>query len=186
MKPAAIMTREAFENAIVVNSAIGGSTNAPIHLNAVARHLGISLDNDDWQRSAITSRCWSICSRRANISARTIYHAGGVPAVVKELIKAGLIPHPDAPTVNGKSIGDNCRTAEKLRPRGDPHRRRSAQAGCRLHGSQRQSVRQRDHEDQRDLAGIPRPLFVQPEGPRGVRGPRHGVRRPGGLSRAHR
>src|SRR5690606_34640589 len=49
LKPSDIMTREAFENAIVVNSAIGGSTNAPIHLNAVARHLGVQLDNDDWQ-----------------------------------------------------------------------------------------------------------------------------------------
>src|SRR5690606_17139105 len=50
IKPSDIMTREAFENAIVVNSALGGSTNAPIHLNAVARHVGVPLDNDDWQR----------------------------------------------------------------------------------------------------------------------------------------
>ena len=53
LKPSDIMTREAFENAIVINSAIGGSTNAPIYLNAIARHLGVALDNDDWQLSLI-------------------------------------------------------------------------------------------------------------------------------------
>ncbi len=71
LKPSDIMTREAFENAIVVNSAIGGSTNAPIHLNAIARHLGVSLNVDDWQKVATTFRCSSICSRPANISAKT-------------------------------------------------------------------------------------------------------------------
>ena len=50
VRPSDVMTREAFENAIVVNSAIGGSTNAPIHLNAIARHLGVALDNNDWQK----------------------------------------------------------------------------------------------------------------------------------------
>src|SRR5690554_6788389 len=58
IKPSDIITREALENAIVVNSALGGSTNAPIHLNAIARHLGVPLDNDDWQTLAITCRCW--------------------------------------------------------------------------------------------------------------------------------
>ena len=50
LKPSDVLTRAAFENAIVVNSAIGGSTNAPIHLNAIARHIGVQLDNDDWER----------------------------------------------------------------------------------------------------------------------------------------
>jgi dihydroxy-acid dehydratase len=54
--PSKILTREAFENAIVVNSAIGGSTNAPIHLNAIAKHIGVELDNEDWRRSATTFR----------------------------------------------------------------------------------------------------------------------------------
>jgi hypothetical protein len=57
LKPSKIMTREAFENVIAVNSAIGGSTNAPIHFNAIARHIGVKLDNDDWEKSATPSRC---------------------------------------------------------------------------------------------------------------------------------
>ena len=73
LKPSDILTRKAFENAIVVNSAIGGSTNAPIHLNAIARHIGVELDDRGLgDRSATTCRCWSTCSRPANISARTI------------------------------------------------------------------------------------------------------------------
>ena len=73
LKPSDILTREAFENAIVVNSAIGGSTNAPIHLNAIARHHRRPARRSTiGRRSATTCRCWSICSRPANISARTI------------------------------------------------------------------------------------------------------------------
>ena len=70
LKPSDILTRKAFENCIVVNSAIGGSTNAPIHINALARHIGVELSIDDWQKSATTCRCWSTCSRPASISAR--------------------------------------------------------------------------------------------------------------------
>ena len=72
LKPSDILTREAFINAIGVNSAIGGSTNAPIHLNALARHVGVELDDRRLaDATARTSRCWSTCSRPANISART-------------------------------------------------------------------------------------------------------------------
>ena len=89
LKPSDIMTREAFLNAIVVNSAIGGSTNAPIHLAAIARHIGVELTLTTGRRSATRCRCWSTCSPPASISARIIYHAGGVPAVVDELMKRG-------------------------------------------------------------------------------------------------
>jgi dihydroxy-acid dehydratase len=114
LKPSDIMTREAFENAIVVNSAIGGSTNAPIHLNAIARHLGVKLDNDDWQ--AIGHRIPLLVNLQpaGEYLGEDYHHAGGVPAVVMELMKAGLLPHPAALTVNGVSIGDNCRNAENL------------------------------------------------------------------------
>ena len=72
LKPSDILTREAFENAIVVNSAIGGSTNAPIHINAIARHIGVqAYDRGLGDGSATRCRCWSTCSRRANISARS-------------------------------------------------------------------------------------------------------------------
>jgi dihydroxy-acid dehydratase len=114
LKPSDIMTREAFENAIVVNSAIGGSSNAPIHLNAIARHLGVPLDNDDWQRVGHHVPLLVNLQPAGEFLGEDYHHAGGVPAVVAELMKAGLLPHPGALTVNGHSIGDNCRAAENL------------------------------------------------------------------------
>ena len=114
LKPSDIMTREAFENAIVVNSAIGGSTNAPIHLNAIARHLGVRLDNDDWQ--AVGHRIPLLVNLQpaGEYLGEDYHHAGGVPAVVAELMKANLLPHPDAVTVNGRSMGENCAGAEVM------------------------------------------------------------------------
>ena len=114
IKPSDIMTREAFENAIVVNSAIGGSTNAPIHLNAVARHLDIQLDNDDWQKIGHHVPLLVNLQPAGEYLGEDYHRAGGVPAVVMELMSAGLLPHPDALTVNGKSIGDNCKGVENL------------------------------------------------------------------------
>lgn len=111
IRPSDIMTREAFENAVVVNSAIGGSTNAPIHLNAVARHLGVSLDNDDWERLGHRIPLLVNMQPAGAYLGEDFFRAGGVPSVVSELMKAGLLPHPDALTVNGRSIGENCRDA---------------------------------------------------------------------------
>ncbi|WP_157017938.1 IlvD/Edd family dehydratase [Mesorhizobium xinjiangense] len=125
LKPSDIMTRQAFENAIVVNSAIGGSTNAPIHLNAIARHLGVPLDNDDWQKLGHHVPLLVNLQPAGEYLGEDYHHAGGVPAVVAELMKAGLLPHPDAVTVNGRPIGQNCAEAENLdhkviRPVDDP------------------------------------------------------------------
>jgi dihydroxy-acid dehydratase len=114
LKPSDIMTREAFENAIVVNSAIGGSTNAPIHLNGIARHLGIKLDNDDWQRIGHRIPLLVNLQPAGEYLGEDYHRAGGVPAVVMELMKAGLLPHPGQITANGKSMGDNCAHAENL------------------------------------------------------------------------
>src|SRR5690349_12619320 len=114
LKPSDIMTREAFENAIVVNSAIGGSTNAPIHLNAIARHLGVPLDNDDWQTLGHKIPLLVNLQPAGEYLGEDYCHAGGVPAVVMELMKAGLLPHPEAVTANGKTIGENCASAENL------------------------------------------------------------------------
>ncbi|MBO0347254.1 IlvD/Edd family dehydratase [Roseibium limicola] len=112
LKPSDIMTREAFENAIVVNSAIGGSTNAPIHLNAIARHLGVELDNDDWQKIGLDIPLMVNLQPAGEYLGEDYHHAGGVPAVVAELMKHGKLPHPDAKTANGKSIGENCKDRE--------------------------------------------------------------------------
>ncbi|MEM6729406.1 MAG: IlvD/Edd family dehydratase, partial [Pseudomonadota bacterium] len=108
LRPADIMTRAAFENAIVVNSAIGGSTNAPIHLNGIARHLGVSLDNDDWQALGHHVPLLVNLQPAGKYLGEDYQQAGGVPAVVGELIAAGLLPHPGALTANGKTMGENC------------------------------------------------------------------------------
>lgn len=108
LRPSDIMTREAFENAIVINSAIGGSTNAPIHLNGIARHLGVPLDNDDWQRLGHKVPLLVNLQPAGEYLGEDYCHAGGVPAVVGELMSEGLLPHPDVMTANGKSMGDNC------------------------------------------------------------------------------
>lgn len=108
-RPADIMTRQAFENAIVVNSAIGGSTNAPIHLNAIARHLGVPLDNDDWQALGYRIPLLANVQPAGAYLGEDYHRAGGVPAVVQRLLEADLLPHPDAMTVNGQSMDANCR-----------------------------------------------------------------------------
>ena len=112
LRPSDVMTREAFENAIVVNSAIGGSTNAPIHLNAIAAHLGVPLDNDDWQKHGFAVPLLVNLMPAGDYLGEDYHHAGGVPAVVGELMRAGLLPHPDALTANGRSIGENCADAQ--------------------------------------------------------------------------
>jgi dihydroxy-acid dehydratase len=111
LTPSKVLTRAAFENAIVVNSAIGGSTNAPIHLNAIARHIGVKLDNDDWEKFGFDIPLLVNMQPAGKYLGEEYYRAGGVPAVVNELIKAGKI-NKAAITVNGKSLHDNCKGVE--------------------------------------------------------------------------
>lgn len=108
LKPSDVMTRDAFENAVVINSAIGGSTNAPIHLNGIAKHLGITLTNDDWQKLGYDVPLLVNLQPAGKYLGEDYHRAGGVPAVVGELIRNDLLPHPGAVTVNGRSMGDNC------------------------------------------------------------------------------
>jgi dihydroxy-acid dehydratase len=110
LKPSDILTREAFLNAIAVNSAIGGSTNAPIHLTAIARHAGVELDIADWQAHGHKVPLLVNLQPAGEYLGEDYYKAGGAPAVVNQLIGAGLI-HEDALTVTGRSIGENCRGA---------------------------------------------------------------------------
>ena len=107
LKPSDVLTRAAFENAIVVNSAIGGSTNAPIHLNAIARHIGVALDNDDWEEIGYEVPLLVNLQPAGEYLGEDYFRAGGVPAVVAELIALGKI-NPDVRTVNGKSLLENC------------------------------------------------------------------------------
>ncbi|MBF7011769.1 IlvD/Edd family dehydratase [Novosphingobium resinovorum] len=110
LKPSDILTLDAFHNAIVVNAAIGGSTNAPIHLAALARHVGVDLPLKDWERLGHKIPLLVNLQPAGEYLGEDYYHAGGVPAVVAQLIGQGLIQE-SALTVNGKTIGDNCRDA---------------------------------------------------------------------------
>ena len=107
-KPSDILTRDAFINAIRVNSAIGGSTNAPIHLNALARHIGVELNIDDWQTYGRDIPLLVNLQPAGEYLGEDYFRAGGVPAVVNQLMRKGLI-NESALTVNGRNIGDNCR-----------------------------------------------------------------------------
>ncbi|HEX5561275.1 MAG TPA: IlvD/Edd family dehydratase [Nocardioidaceae bacterium] len=113
LKPSDIMTREAFENAIAVSSAIGGSTNAPIHLNAIARHVGVPLGVEDWERIGRSIPLIVDMQPAGRFLGEEYHRAGGIPAVVHELMRHGLV-HEDAMTVNGRTIGDNCRDSASL------------------------------------------------------------------------
>jgi len=111
LKPSKVLTRDAFLNAIAVNTAIGGSTNCPIHLNAIARHAGVELSIQDWEDHGYDLPLLVNCQPAGEYLGEGYYQAGGVPAVVNELIKKGRIKE-DALTVNGKTMGENCRGVE--------------------------------------------------------------------------
>ena len=113
--PSKIMTREAFENAIVANSAIGGSTNAPIHVNAIARHVGVPLVIEDWQRLGHRIPLLVNMQPAGDHLGEGYFRAGGLPAVMGELLRAGKL-HPDAATVNGRTIGENYARAGSADP----------------------------------------------------------------------
>jgi dihydroxy-acid dehydratase len=124
LKPSDILTREAFLNAIAVNSAIGGSTNAPIHLAALARHAGAELTLKDWETHGHDIPLLVNLQPAGEYLGEDYYRAGGVPAVVAQLMSRGLI-HEGAMTVNGRTMGDNCRAARieddrVIRPIGQP------------------------------------------------------------------
>lgn len=110
LKPSDILTRQAFENAIVVNSAIGGSTNAPIHIVALARHAGVDLPLKAFQDVGHDVPLLVNLQPAGKYLGEEYFQAGGVPAVIAELMRHGRI-HEDALTVNGRTIGDNCRDA---------------------------------------------------------------------------
>ncbi len=107
-KPSDILTRPAFLNAIKVNSAIGGSTNAPIHLNAIARHIGVELTLADWEREGADVPLLVNLQPAGTYLGEDYYRAGGVPAVMGQLLEQGLLDG-DALTVNGRTVADNYR-----------------------------------------------------------------------------
>ncbi len=124
LTPERILTREAFDNAIVICSAIGGSTNCPPHINAIARHIGIPLDIQDWEIVGHEIPLLVNVQPAGKVLGEGFHRAGGVPGVFSELIPAGKV-HTDALTVTGKTVGENYAGAtvvdpEIIRPFGDP------------------------------------------------------------------
>jgi dihydroxy-acid dehydratase len=133
LKPSDILTRKAFENAIVANSAIGGSTNAPIHVNAIARHVGVKLSIEDWERIGYDVPLLVNMQPAGQYLGEEYFRAGGLPAVMNELLRAGRI-HGDALTINGKTVAQNVRRAKAadadvIRPYGKPLKK---QAGFKV------------------------------------------------------
>ncbi len=137
LKPSDILTRAAFENAIVACSAIGGSTNAPIHLNAIAKHIGVPLSIGDWEKIGFDVPLLVNMQPAGEYLGEEYYRAGGLPTVMHELLEAGRI-HGDALTINGKTVADNVARAKAtnpavIRPYKEPLK---AEAGFRvLHGN---------------------------------------------------
>jgi dihydroxy-acid dehydratase len=124
LKPSDILTRQAFENAIVACSAIGGSTNAPIHINAIARHIGVALDMKDWETIGYDVPLLVNMQPAGKYLGEEYYRAGGLPAVMHELLGAGRV-HAGALTINGKTMGENLESADVtdpdvIRPYGKP------------------------------------------------------------------
>ncbi len=124
LKPSDILTRKAFENAIVANSAIGGSTNAPIHINAIARHVGVPLTIEDWEKVGYDVPLLVNMQPAGHYLGEEYFRAGGLPAVMHELLQAKRI-HADALTINGKTMGDNVKRAraqdaDVIKPYGKP------------------------------------------------------------------
>ncbi|NWL77040.1 dihydroxy-acid dehydratase [Pseudomonas taiwanensis] len=120
-----ILTREAFENAIRVNAAIGGSTNAVIHLKAIAGRIGVELDLEDWTRVGKGTPTIVDLQPSGRFLMEEFYYAGGLPAVIRRLGEANLLPNPQALTANGKSLWNNCQAApqyndEVIRPLDKP------------------------------------------------------------------
>ena len=124
LKPSDILTPKAFENAIVACSAIGGSANAPIHINAIARHVGVKLTIEDWETIGLDVPLLVDMQPAGQYLGEEYYRAGGLPTVMNELMKAGRI-HADALTVNGRTMGENVSRAkpadgEVIRPYDKP------------------------------------------------------------------
>jgi dihydroxy-acid dehydratase len=115
LTPERILTREAFENAIVVCSAIGGSTNCPPHLNAIARHVGVALEIEDWETVGHEIPLLANVQPAGAHLGEGFHRAGGVPGVFSELIGAGKV-HTGALTVTGKTVGENYAKARVLDP----------------------------------------------------------------------
>ena len=115
LRPSDILTRKAFENTIIANSAIGGSTNAPVHINAIARHVGVKLAIEDWEKIGYDVPLLVNMQPAGEYLGEEYFRAGGLPAVMSELLKARRL-HADAMTINGRTMGENVKRAKIADP----------------------------------------------------------------------
>jgi dihydroxyacid dehydratase/phosphogluconate dehydratase len=178
LKPSDILTRAAFLNAIKVNTAIGGSTNAPPHLQAIARHMGVELDVTDWQTHGHDLPLLVNLQPAGEYLGESFFRAGGVPAVMGELLAAGQLDG-SVMTATGQPMARPSGRAQPG-PRGDPALRRpaAAEAGFLvLSGNLFDSALMKTSVISEDF----RARFLKG---RGLRGPRGGLRGAGGLPRA--
>ena len=106
-----VLTKEAFENAICVNAAIGGSTNAVIHLKAIAGRMGVDLGLEDWTRIGKDVPTIVDLMPSGRYLMEEFYYAGGLPGAIKRLGDNNILPNPDALTINGKTLWENCQDA---------------------------------------------------------------------------
>ncbi|MGP4864852.1 IlvD/Edd family dehydratase [Psychrobacter sp. T6-5] len=133
-----ILTKEAFENAIKVNAAIGGSTNAVIHLKAIAGRIGVDLELEDWNRIGRGMPTIVDLQPSGRFLMEEFYYSGGLPAVLRRMGEHNLLPHPQALTANGQSIWENCQSSpiyndEVIRQIDDPLSKDGGM--CILHGN---------------------------------------------------
>ena len=185
LKPSDILTRAAFENAIVANSAIGGSTNAPIHINAIARHIGVKLAIEDWETVGYDVPLLLDMQPTGKYLGEEYFRAGGLPAVMNELLEAGRL-HGEAITVSGKTVAENVRghtvsDADVIRPYNLPLK---TQAGFRvLKGNLFDSAVMKTSGISAEFRAR---YLSNPDDPDAFEGPRRRLRRTRRLPRAHR
>ncbi len=113
LRPSKILTRKAFENAIVAASALGASTNCPPHVVAIARHIGVKLETRDWDRIGYDIPLLVNCMPAGKYLGEAFHRAGGVPTVMAELLRKGKV-HGDALTVTGRTLAENLKTAKPV------------------------------------------------------------------------
>ena len=162
LKPTDILTRKAFENTIVACSAIGGSTNAPIHINAIARHVGVKLSIEDWEKIGYDVPLLVDMQPAGKYLGEDYYRAGGLPAVMQRIAQGR--PSPRRRDDHQRQDHGRERSRRKVQNRRrDPRLRQADEEAGWLQGAQGQPIRFRHHEDERDLGGIPPALSLESE-----------------------
>ena len=179
LKPSDILTRKAFENAIVAASALGASTNCPPHINAIARHIGVKLDNADWDKIGYDIPLLVNCMPAGKYLGEAFHRAGGVPTVMRELLGQEEDPRRCAHR-DRQDHGAEPQGRQAGRRRGDQDLRQADAGPGGLRRAVGQPVRLGDHEDLGDLARVPQ------EVPREARATRTPSRAPRSCSRGPR